>query len=164
MDICPDSIKDYIKILDTYDLVIASKRHPKSSVTIPMSRAFLSRAFNLLIKLAIGLPQKDTQAGFKAGRGDIMRKIFRNVSINRYAFDVEMLTIASALHLKIHEMPVVIKIDRQLNIKQIVNMFMDVIRLSYRHKILHVYEKELRTHLLIKLENNASLCQQKMVL
>jgi glycosyltransferase involved in cell wall biosynthesis len=156
LDISPDSIKDYVERLNTCDLVIASKSHPKSNVSIPLSRLFLSRAFNLLVKVAVGIPQKDTQAGFKAGNGDVMRAIFRNASVNRYAFDVELLAIASTLHLKIQEMPVVIKIDRQLNMKQIVNMFTDVMRISYRHKILHAYEKELRTYLPVKLENNAS--------
>jgi dolichyl-phosphate beta-glucosyltransferase len=74
LDISPDSIKDYVEGLITYDLVIASKRYPKSSVTIPRSRAFLSRAFNLFIMLAIGIPQKDTQAGSKREKEiDIMR-------------------------------------------------------------------------------------------
>jgi hypothetical protein len=40
-----------------------------------------------------------------------MRKIFRNASINRYAFDVELLTIAAILHLKVQDMPIVMKID-----------------------------------------------------
>jgi dolichol-phosphate mannosyltransferase len=111
LDISPDSIKDYVQRLATSDLVIASKRHPESSVIIPKSRVFLSRAFNLLIRMATGIPQKDTQAGFKVGNGEIMRTIFRNVSVNRYAFDVELFTIASILHLKIQEMPVIMKID-----------------------------------------------------
>jgi hypothetical protein len=71
LNFSPDSMKDYIEKLRTYNLVIASKRHPKSSVTIPKSRAFLSRAFNLLVKMAIGIPQKDTQVGFKVGKGEI---------------------------------------------------------------------------------------------
>lgn len=156
LDISPDSIRDYVERLSTSDLVIASKRHPKSSVTIPKSRAFLSRAFNLIVKVGIGLPQKDTQAGFKAGNGDIMRTIFRNTSVNRYAFDVELLTIAHILHLKIQEMPVTMEIDRKFDIKEIVNMFMDVTRICYRHKVRHVYQKELAVHLPVKLGNNAS--------
>ena len=70
LDISPDSIKDYVERLSTSDLVIASKRHPESNVRIPRSRAFLSRAFNLLIRVATGIPQKDTQAGFKVGNGE----------------------------------------------------------------------------------------------
>ena len=59
-----------------------------------------------------------------------MRAIFRNVRVNRYAFDVELFTIASIMHLKIQEMPVIMKIDRKFNIKEIIKMFVDVIRIS----------------------------------
>jgi glycosyltransferase involved in cell wall biosynthesis len=142
LDIAPDSIKDYVESLSTADLVIASKRHPQSSVIIPRSRALLSRAFNLLIRMATGIPQKDTQAGFKVGRGEIMRTIFRSASINRYAFDVELFTIVSILHLKVHEMPVIMKIDRRFNTKEIVRMLADVARISYKHRIAHYYQRK----------------------
>lgn len=135
LDISPDSIKEYVERLDAFDLVIASKRHPNSNVTIPHSRVFLSRAFQLLIRVATRIPQKDTQAGFKVGDGDIMRTIFSNITINRYAFDVELLTIASILQLKVQEMPVIMKIDRKFHTKDIVNMFIDVVRISYRYRI-----------------------------
>jgi dolichol-phosphate mannosyltransferase len=160
LDISPDSIKDYVERLSTSDLVIASKRHPGSSIAIPRSRAFLSRAFNLFIRVATGISQKDTQAGFKVGNGEKMRIIFKNTSVNRYAFDVELFTIASVLHLKVQEMPVIMKIDRKFSMKEIVNMFMDVIRICYRHKVLHTYQKELAVDLPVKLEYNTSQYQQ----
>jgi dolichol-phosphate mannosyltransferase len=142
LDISPESIKEYVEKLTTSDLVIASKRHPRSSVSIPKSRALLSRAFNFLIRLATGLPQKDTQAGFKVGNGEIMRAIFRNISVKRYAFDVELFTIASMLGLKIQEMPVIMKIDRKFKTKEIINMLVDVIRISYKYRLAHTYQRE----------------------
>jgi glycosyltransferase involved in cell wall biosynthesis len=142
LDISPDSVKDYVERLRISDLVIASKRHPQSSVTIPRSRAFLSRVFNLLIRAVTGIPQKDTQAGLKVGNGEIMRAIFRNVRINRYAFDVELFTIASVMHLKVQEMPVIMKIDRKFNLKEIIRMFVDVARISYKYRIAHHYQHE----------------------
>ena len=147
LDISPDLIKDYVERLSSSDLVIASKNHPESNVRIPRSRAFLSRAFNLLIKVSIGIAQTDTQAGFKVGKGDIMRKIFRNVSVNRYAFDVEFLAIASILHLRVQEMPVIMKIDRNFKIKEIVNMFLDVTRIWYKYRVAHRYKHRYRTYL-----------------
>ena len=140
LDISPHLIKDYVETLSTSDLVIASKRHPDSSVRIPRSREFLSRAFNLLIKVSLGIAQTDTQAGLKVGRGDIMRTIFRNISVERYAFDVELLTLASILRLRVQEMPVIMKIDRRFNTKQIVNMFLDVTRIWYKYRIAHRYQ------------------------
>lgn len=146
LDISPDLIKDYVERLSDSDLVIGSKRHPKSSITIPRSRRFLSKAFNLLIKLAIGIPQKDTQVGFKAGHGEIMRTIFKKATVKRYAFDVELLTIASILHLKIQEMPVTMMIDRRFNTKEIIKMFIDVMRIWYNYRIAHRYRYEAATN------------------
>jgi dolichol-phosphate mannosyltransferase len=134
LDISPDLIIDYVEMLSTYDLVIASKKHPQSNVRIPRSRAFLSRAFNFLIRATIGIAQRDTQAGFKVGKGDTMRNIFRN------AFDVEFLAIASVLQLRIQEMPVIMKIDRKFKIKDIMNMFLDVTRIWYKYRIAHHYQ------------------------
>ena len=140
LDISPDLIIDYVEMLSTSDLVIASKKHPQSNVRIPRSRAFLSRAFNLLIKLTLSIAQTDTQAGFKVGKGDIMRKIFRNITVHRYAYDVEFLAIASMLQLKVQEMPVIMKIDRKFKIKEIMNMLLDVTRIWYNYRIAHRYQ------------------------
>lgn len=160
LDISPDSIEDYVEKLATSDLVIASKRHPKSRVSIPKSRIFLSRAFNLLTRVATGIPQKDTQSGFKVGNGDKMRTIFKSAHINRYAFDVEFFTIASIMELRVHEMPVIMRIDRKFRMNEVVNMLLDLIRISYRHKVLHTYQKELVIHLPITPQNNASQYQK----
>jgi hypothetical protein len=90
--------------------------------------------------VTLGIAQSDTQTGLKVGKGDIMRTIFGSVSVNRYAFDVELLTIASILQLKVQEMPVIMKIDRRFNTRQIVNMFLDVARIWYKYRIAHRYE------------------------
>ena len=155
LDISPDLIRDYVEKLRTADLVIASKRHPESCVRIPTSRAFLSRAFNLIIRVATNIPQRDTQAGFKVGNGEIMRTIFKDISVNRYAFDVELFTIASILHLRIHEMPVIMRIDRRFRTKEIVNMFVDVTRIWYKYRIARHYQREyLKKDLLKKVDQH----------
>ena len=140
LDISPDLIKDYVEKLGTYDLVIASKRHPGSNVKVPTSRLIMSRAFNLIVNLAIGIRQSDTQAGFKVGKGEMMRRIFRNVNVNRYAFDIELFTIASVLHCRIHEMPVIMKIDRRFKLKDILRMSIDLIKIAYKYRISHQYQ------------------------
>ncbi len=71
-----------------------------------------------------------------------MRTIFRNAIINRYAFDVELFTIASILHLKVEDMPVIMKIDRRFNTKEIVRMLVDVAKISYKYRIVHQYHHE----------------------
>ena len=94
LDISPNTIRDYVKELENCDLVIASKRHPLSKVKAPSSRKFLSRMFNLIIRMLIGIEVRDTQSGLKAGKGVALRSIFGSMVVKRYAFDVELLTIA----------------------------------------------------------------------
>ena len=71
-----------------------------------------------------------------------MRTIFRNINTNRYAFDVELLTIASILHLRVEEMPVKMKIDRKFNTREIAVMLVDVARISYKYRIAPHYHRE----------------------
>ncbi len=49
-----------------------------------------------------------------------MRTIFRNVSVSHFAFDMELVIIASILHLKVKEIPVIMKIDPRLKMKEVV--------------------------------------------
>jgi len=143
LDINSDCIIKYINELDDYDLVIASKAHPNSKVDCPILRRFLSRMFNFFVRTFTGIKLRDTQSGLKVARGDVLRKIFEIISVKRYAFDVELLTIASLLELKIKEMPVEVSINRGFKIKDIVRMFKDVLAISYRLRIKQFYQKQI---------------------
>jgi dolichol-phosphate mannosyltransferase len=142
-DISHDKIKEYIDELKNCDLVIASKRHPQSKVNAPTSRIFLSRIFNLLVRLFVGIKIKDTQSGLKAGNGAALRMIFGVMLVKRYAFDVELLTIATAMHLNIRELPIEINLDHGFRIQDIAKMLLDITAISYRHRIRRWYERQL---------------------
>jgi hypothetical protein len=105
LDISPDLIGEYILQLENHDLVIVSKRHPLSSVSEPARGRFLSRAFNLTARVLTGIRVSDTQAGMKAGGRDAMKRIFQVMLVKRYAFDVELLAVASIMNQSIKEMP-----------------------------------------------------------
>jgi glycosyltransferase involved in cell wall biosynthesis len=141
LEISPEAISEYITELEYSDLVIASKAHQFSDVVSPRSRKVLSKMFNLLVRVALGIRLKDTQSGMKAGKGSVLRAIFRTMLVNRYAFDVEMLVIASLFHLTIKEMPVKVIISKRFKLQEIVRMAMDVAAISYRLNINHLYYK-----------------------
>jgi glycosyltransferase involved in cell wall biosynthesis len=143
LDISPGVIKDYIKELKTCDLVIASKRHPLSRIKAPLSRKILSRMFNLFVQVAVNIKIKDTQAGLKAGNGDILRMIFKVILVKRYAFDVELLAIATDLMLNIKEMPIEMNLDNRFRVCDIAKMFLDLAAISYRYRIKRWYQKQL---------------------
>jgi glycosyltransferase involved in cell wall biosynthesis len=141
LEISPEAINEYITELEHYDLVIASKTHQLSNVISPRSRRVLGKMFNLLVKIAVGIKLNDTQTGMKAGKGSILRAIFRTMLVDRYAFDVELLVIASLFHLTIREMPVKVTISKRFKLREIVRMAEDVAAISYRLKINHWYYK-----------------------
>jgi glycosyltransferase involved in cell wall biosynthesis len=144
LDITPGVIKDYVKELQNCDLVIASKNHPLSKVNAPRSRKFLSRAFNLFVRITTGIKLKDTQSGLKAGDGNALRTIFNIMVSERYAFDVEMLAIATVLGMRIKELPIEISLDQRFKLRDIAKMFIDVIAISYRFRIKLWYHKQLK--------------------
>jgi glycosyltransferase involved in cell wall biosynthesis len=147
LEISPDAIKDYVKELRTCDLVIASKSHPLSKINVPASRKILSRLFNFYVQVATGIKLKDTQSGLKAGDGNALRRIFNIIHIDRYAFDVELLAIATALNICIKELPIEITLNHRLKMHDITKMFIDVIAISYRLRINLWYHKQLKLSL-----------------
>ena len=76
MEIDLRKISDYVEALKSGDIVIASKRHSASKVTVPLSRRILSECFNALVRLLTGVPLKDTQSGLKAMKKNEFKNIF----------------------------------------------------------------------------------------
>jgi dolichyl-phosphate beta-glucosyltransferase len=72
----------------------------------PWRREQAGRIFNLLVRIATGLPFWDTQCGFKAFRLHVCRPIIEAARIDGFAFDVELLFLAQRAGLRIREIPV----------------------------------------------------------
>ncbi len=64
------------------------------------------RVFNLLVRLATGLPYWDTQCGFKAFRLEVFRPILERATSDGFGFDVELIYLAQQAGLRIREIPV----------------------------------------------------------
>ncbi len=111
MEVKAKNIDQYIDSLKNFDLVIASKRHPDSIYDAPFFRRLLSVAFQTLVTIFVGVRATDTQSGLKAGRVGPMRRMFRLLAVKKYAFDVELLTLARLLDYSFVEMPVNIKLS-----------------------------------------------------
>jgi dolichyl-phosphate beta-glucosyltransferase len=72
----------------------------------PPYRVFISRAANLLIRSFVVDGVKDTQCGFKAFHHEIGETLSRVQRINRFAFDIEFLSLAQLSGLEIKEIPI----------------------------------------------------------
>ena len=72
----------------------------------PWRREQGGRVFNLIVRLATGLPFWDTQCGFKAFRMSACRPIVEVANIDRFGFDVELLYVSQLAGLRLREVPV----------------------------------------------------------
>jgi glycosyltransferase involved in cell wall biosynthesis len=127
--------------LGSADFVIGSKRHPLSTVRTPAGRRFLSLGFNILERLLTGVHATDTQSGLKAARSTALYQVLPLLSVKRYAFDAELLAVASLFDFKIKELPVSIDLKATFSARQVFRMFIDLLGISYRLRIRHWYQK-----------------------
>src|SRR6266581_2533984 len=82
---------------DEVHIAFGSRALDRSLIGIhqPWRREQAGRVFNLLVRVATGLPFWDTQCGFKAFRLDVCRPILEAARIHGFAFDVELLFLAN---------------------------------------------------------------------
>jgi len=90
------------------DIAFGSRALDRSLIGIhqPWRREHGGRVFNLLARVATGLPFWDTQCGFKAFRMQSCRPIIEAAKIIGFGFDVELLLLAQRAGLRLKEIPV----------------------------------------------------------
>ncbi|WP_352431112.1 dolichyl-phosphate beta-glucosyltransferase [Pyrinomonas sp.] len=88
-----------------YDLVFGSRALDRRLIGVhqPWRREQGGRLFNLIVRLATGLPFWDTQCGFKAFRLSVCRPIIEAATVDRFGFDVELLFVAHRAGLRLLE-------------------------------------------------------------
>jgi len=93
---------------DDDDLAFGSRGLDRSLIGHhqPWRRETAGRIFNLLVRIATGLPFWDTQCGFKAFRLEVCRPILEVARIEGFAFDVELLYLAQRAGMRLREIPV----------------------------------------------------------
>jgi glycosyltransferase involved in cell wall biosynthesis len=93
LDIHPEFLNSYATFIssDMADLVIGSKNHPLSKVQYPMIRKIASRVFYFYVKLILKTKVTDSQVGLKVMNGDLARDIFKNLEVEGFAFDLEVI-------------------------------------------------------------------------
>jgi glycosyltransferase involved in cell wall biosynthesis len=143
LNVSPKEIKNYVKELEGFDIAIASKAHQLSRVECTASRRFLSKAYNNLVRLVVGIKIRDTQSGLKIGNTSVLKNIFKIMLVEGYAFDVELLSIATMEGLKIKELPINVTLDSSFDVKEIAKMFIDTLGIAYRLRISKYYRKKI---------------------
>jgi glycosyltransferase involved in cell wall biosynthesis len=145
LEIDLEKVSSYVKALRHGDIVIASKWHPESVVEIPLMRKILGHGFNMLVGLLTGVKLKDTQTGLKAIRRKAFEDVFPRLAVKRYAFDVELLAVANLFGLRVVELPVNLHMRALFNFKEVWRMFLDLLGITYRLRVLRWYQRAIRT-------------------
>ena len=88
----PKEIKEMVRLLNNYDLVIGSRYIDGVSVVHwPIKRLILSYGANVYARTITGLPIKDSTGGFKAWKRKVLDSIDLNgVKSQGYSFQIEM--------------------------------------------------------------------------
>lgn len=149
MEIDPNSISMLLEHMEWYnaDIIVGSKRHPASKVNYVPSRKLLSEAYFYLVKFLFGIKVRDTQAGIKIFKKNVLLKILPKLVGKKFTGDLEMLVAADTLGFsRIYEAP--IKLDYSLGkltsaatIKSIIHIIIDTLAIWYRKNILQHYKK-----------------------
>ena len=147
MDIDPNGISMILEHMEWYnaDIVVGSKRHPVSQVKYPPLRKVYSWGYQILVRILFGLKIRDTQAGLKIARREVLEKVLPRLLVKRFAFDVELLSVANYLGFRrIYEAP--IKLDRErfdfsstIRFQTVLEMLTDTAAIFYRLRILRYY-------------------------
>ena len=91
-----------------HDLVMGSRAMAGSRIGVYQGwlRRNMGRTFNLAVRAITGLPYKDTQCGFKLWRTESVRPLLDKLTIDGFAWDVELLWLARRGGLSLAERPV----------------------------------------------------------
>ncbi len=116
------------------DVLLGSRAiHPEGYAGYTPLRKLASILYLRILGIAAGFRLSDSQAGFKALRGDVGRKIFAQCEIDRFAFDLEMLMRAQKAGYTVTELPIKIVNHRESSIHLVrdsIRMLKDIVKIK----------------------------------
>jgi glycosyltransferase involved in cell wall biosynthesis len=122
--------------VDHFDIAIGSREGVAARrVGEPAYRHLMGRLFNLFVQ-RLTLPGiEDSQCGFKMFTANAVEQVFPRVTVDGWAFDVEVLTIARLYRLRIVEIPIEWHFGRQSQLSMVrdgFGMLTELLRVKMR--------------------------------
>jgi glycosyltransferase involved in cell wall biosynthesis len=145
---------------DRPDFAIGSKRHPESVVVYPRLRRFYSWGYQVLTRLLLGLDVTDTQSGIKLARREIVTELLPILEEDGFTFDLELLAVARRLgYTRVVELPVEIRerFSSTVSPRAAVGMLIHALRLTWRLRVAHHYERALRARRLTSRQSRSAM-------
>jgi glycosyltransferase involved in cell wall biosynthesis len=90
-----------------YDVATGSRLLAESKVKRSIRREFISRSYNLFLKLAMGNRFSDAQCGFKALSRKAVERLVPLVQDQSWFFDTELLIMAERMGFRIADLPII---------------------------------------------------------
>lgn len=119
-----------------FDIAIGSRALALSDIIKkqPWWRRGMGKTFNKIVKALVIGGFSDTQCGFKLFKGESARSLFGEAKIDRFAYDVEILALATKKEYRIKEVPI-----RWINspesrvdpVKDSLQMLADLVRIRF---------------------------------
>ena len=128
----------------SYHLGTGTRLTKNSETKRCFKREFISRIYNILVKLIVNTKFSDAQCGFKAVDKQTFIKLLPYLKDNEWFLDTEMMTIAEKTGHKIYEIPVLWIEDPDSRVNLIdtaIKYIRDLIRIRFR---LRKIKKKLR--------------------
>jgi len=121
------------------DVVIGSRALPGSDVRVPQGwlRQTMGKTFNGIIRLATGLPYRDTQCGFKLMDRERVLPLVEKMAVDGFAFDVELLFLCKRFGLSVIDVPVTWRNATGSKVSIVgdpLKMIADVLRVRWRFR------------------------------
>lgn len=120
-------------------MVLGSRAAAGAQVRVhqPAYRELMGKTFNLLIRLLGVRGLRDTQCGFKLLCGELARELFADLTVDGFAFDVELVWLAQARGHRVVEVGVVWVNSPASTVHPVFDsaaMLRDVVRMRWRHR------------------------------
>ncbi len=129
-----------------FHMVIGDRTFPQSryETELPFGRRVASAVFSRITATLVTGGFFDTQCGLKGFRGDVADELFSLQSVERFAFDVELIYLALTYGLEIKRIPVMLETNAGSSVRlgrDSLRTLMDLARIKY-HQMHGDYESK----------------------
>ena len=123
--------------LQFHDIVILDRSWRRNLVPVSLIRYWASEVFARLLAILTGVSFRDTQAGLKGFKASSCRPLFEVLTLNGFAFDVEILSVALYFRYRVKQVPVRFAVQANPTrssvslIRSSSQMFLDLVRINW---------------------------------
>lgn len=126
-------------VVERAPVVLGSRAVPGARLVErqPVYRELMGKVFNLLVRLLAVRGVHDTQCGFKLLDGAVARRLFADLTVNRFAYDVELVWLAHRRGHRVEEVGVTWSDSRESKVNPLsdpLQMLWDIVRFRWRHR------------------------------